>query len=332
MIRTIFKNKLLMMAIITVLVTGLILTTTFNDVEAKKSTHILTDESTLKIKQSTVTCTDQDGFCGEGKLRAKLHLISTGIEGNVITGNAKGVIQGSGWGWLISETSSSTKTELRNDGPLSYDYHTGTRILTMTGNLVDENSLGYSFDAIGDISAPKNDKAKIDFTIRLVNENGIVIDATGTGIIIDASSAGIKEGIKIKSNGDATCQTSTGGDCGTGLLKSKVRLLEQETNGDSSTGIGKIKTTMSSTDGWDFELELRSKSLSYQYDELGNVISIQGDAKDSNGNTWQLEMNVNSVDLVEKTGDCSLRYSNLDGTVIEQPSAPCGVVLVPIDR
>ncbi len=297
------------------------------------SAFIQPNSSARIIMQTGIAvCTDQGESCGEGKLHGKFRLTSTGIQGNVVTGNAQGVIQGSGWGWLVSETFSSTKTELRNDGPLSYDYHTGTRILTMTGNLVDENGLGYSFDAIGDISAPKNDKAKIDFTIQLVNENGIVIDATGAGIIIDATSAGIKEGIKIKSNGDATCQTSTSGDCGTGLLKSKVRLLEQETNGDFSIGIGKIKTTMSITDGWDFELELRSKSLSYQYDELGNVISIQGNAKDSNGSTWQLEMNVNSVDLVDKTGDCSLRYSNLDGTVIEQPSAPCGVVLVPIGR
>lgn len=287
--------------------------------------------SRITMQTGIAVCTDQGDPCGEGKLRGKFRLISTGIQDNVVTGNAQGVIQGSGWGWLVSESSSSTKAELRNDGPLLYDYHTGTRILTMTGNLVDENDLGYSFDAIGNISASKNDKAKIDFTIQLVNENGIVIDATGAGIIIDATSAGIKEGIKIKSNGDATCQTSTGENCGVGILKSKVRLLEQETSGDSSSGIGKIKTTMSVTDGWDFELELRSKSLSYQYDELGNVISIQGNAKDSNGSIWQLEMNVNSVDLVEKSGDCSLRYSN-DNAVIVQPSAPCGVVLLPVGR
>jgi len=290
---------------------------------------VIQPDSSSRITMQTgiAVCTDQGEPCGEGKLRGKFHLISTGIQGNVVTGNAQGVIQGSGWGWLVSESSSSTKTELRNDGLLSYDYHTGTRILTMTGNLVDENDLGYSFDAIGNISALKNDKAKIDFTIQLVDENGIVIDVTGAGIVIDATGAGIK----IKSNDDATCQTSTGGDCGTGLLKSKVRLLEQERNGDFSTGIGEIKTTMSVTDGWNFNLELRSKSLSYQYDELGNVISIQGNAKDSNGSTWQLEMNVNSVDIVEKSGDCSLRYSNANA-VIEQPSAPCGVVFVPIGR
>ena len=78
-------------------------------------------------------------------------------------------------------------------------------------------------------------------------------------------------------------------------------------------------------------MELRSKSLSYNYDEFGNVISIQGNVKDSNGSTWQLEMKVNSVDLTEKSGDCSLRYNNANA-VIEQPSAPCGMVLLPVDR
>lgn len=187
-------KSILVVSLIAVLLVGIIsFDDTFAEPSVSKNKHqeiiVWSDEVTgineseIKIKQGTVVCTDQGEPCGEGEMRAKFHLVSTGIQGNIITGNAQGVIQGSSWGWLVSETSSSTDTELKNNGPLSFDYHNEDRLLTMSGNLVDENGLDYSFDAIGNISESKNGKAKIDIAIQLVSENGIVADIFGFGVV-----------------------------------------------------------------------------------------------------------------------------------------------------
>jgi len=123
---------------------------------------------------------------------------------------------------------------------------------------------------------------------------------------------------KIKFIGPGTCQIATGVECGAGLLKSMVRLQIQEATENPSTGIGSIRTIMSITDGWDFEDEFRSKSLLFAYDKIANTISISGDAKSSNGSTFQLDMNIVSIDLEQKKGDCSLTYTHTSGVTITQ--------------
>ena len=119
---------------------------------------------------------------------------------------------------------------------------------------------------------------------------------------------------RITSIGPASCETPTDGDCGQGLLKSKVQLLGQEINGDFSTGIGKIKMVLNIHQMGG--LELSSKSLSYTYDAVGNVISISGHVKASNGSIWQMSMIVNDIVVAENTGNCETTLTAPSGSII----------------
>ena len=268
------------------------------------------------------TCETTEGeSCGVGTAKAQFRLLIKDVEDGFSTGVAQGVIS-------IHGTADDNRKIVRTFDNLSFEYDSNGRFLSIAGN---DNE--WRIDAVGTVGEFKNGKAKIDIDLNIVNPAGVIFFVESLKGIVTLDPAEAYNKIKIVSKGPATCETPIGADCGSGLLKSKVQLLEQETTGDFSTGIGEIRTTMNiiAEGVRDIELEFRSKSLSYQYDGLGNVISIQGSVKASNGSTWQLEMNVK--DLGGQEGEeCSLRYSNSNGAVIEQPSSSCSVVLLPVDR
>ena len=58
-------------------------------------------------------------------------------------------------------------------------------LLSMSGYFTDNKNKPYEFDAVGDVGEFEKKKvAPIDLTVKLVRENGIVIDFTSAGIII----------------------------------------------------------------------------------------------------------------------------------------------------
>ena len=153
----------------------------FNDAQAKKPQEIFQvgEESTIQINKGTGICTSQEESCEVDKVKARFHLLTTEADEDESRGIAQGEIILAGN--ITSEP--VTGITLRNMGPLSYHYDAFGRVLTMTGNFMDQNNNIYDYDAHGNLLTGKNDKAKINLSIQLVGDNGIVIDVTGAGIM-----------------------------------------------------------------------------------------------------------------------------------------------------
>ena len=154
----------------------------FDNAEAKKTQGPIFqvgEENTIKTKKGTATCTNPEESCEVKKVKARFRLLTTEANENTATDVAQGEIILTGN--IVSDP--GTGITLRNQGPLSYEYDVLNRILIMSGNFIDQNNNIYDYDAVGNIAEPKNSKAKIDLTMQLVGDNGIVIDATSAGIV-----------------------------------------------------------------------------------------------------------------------------------------------------
>ena len=151
----------------------------FDDAEAKKTQGPIFKvggENIIKMNKGTATCTNQGESCEVKKVKAKFHLLTTEANDDTATGVARGEIR-------ILPDIDEQRLTLTNGGALSYEYDILGRILTMQGTFNDENNNIYEYDAVGNIVESKNSKIRIDLTMHLVGDNGIVIDATGFGII-----------------------------------------------------------------------------------------------------------------------------------------------------
>ena len=152
----------------------------FDDAEAKKSEGPIFKvggENIIKINKGTATCTNQEEPCEVKTLKTKFRLLTTEANDDTATGVARGEIR------IVAVDVNPMGKILRNQGPLSYTYDNNNRILIMSGTFIDQNNITYEYDAVGNIAEPKNSKAKIDLSIQLVGDNGIIIDATGAGFI-----------------------------------------------------------------------------------------------------------------------------------------------------
>ena len=150
----------------------------FDDAEAKKTQDLFQvgDENIIKIKKGTGTCVNQEELCEVDKVKARFHLLTTEADEDESRGIARGEIR-------ILPDIDEQRLTLRNQGSLSYTYDTSDRILIMSGTFIDQNNIIYDYDAAGNIVESKNGKVKIDLTIQLVGDNGIVIDVTGAGLM-----------------------------------------------------------------------------------------------------------------------------------------------------
>jgi len=164
-----------------VLVIGL----SFDDAEAKKTQGPIFKvggENIIKMKKGTATCTNQEESCEVKKVKARFHLLTTGDDEN---GNASGIARGE---IRILPDIDEQRLTLITVGVHSFTYDANGRIIIMSGIFIDQNNNSYEYDAVGNIAEPKNSKAKIDFTMQLVGDNGIVIDITGAGLISSDTS------------------------------------------------------------------------------------------------------------------------------------------------
>ena len=142
------------------------------------------DSATIKTQNGKAQCIQDAISCGEGKLRAKLSLITTNTEDGISTGNAQGVIQGSGWGWLVSEKGDTKNIELQNNGPLSFVYDSLNRELKMSGTFVDTDNNVYQYDALGVIADTEKNHTSINLTINLISPDGKTIQIPVKGGVV----------------------------------------------------------------------------------------------------------------------------------------------------
>ena len=151
----------------------------FDDAEAKKTLGPIFKvggENIIKMKKGTATCTNQEESCEVKKVKAKFRLLTTQANDDTATGIARGEIR-------ILPDIDEQRLILITVGVHSFTYDANGRIIIMSGIFIDQNNITYEYDAVGNIAEPKNSKAKIDFTMQLVGDNGIVIDVTGAGLI-----------------------------------------------------------------------------------------------------------------------------------------------------
>ena len=209
-----------------------------------------------------------------------------------------------------------------NQGPLTFEYDTMNRILSMQGIMTDQNGNLHSFIVIEDLDDEMFIQPLTSTETAFTIEFSIgTVSGDGDGIM------GIPwQDIVIKSKGDATCQTPSGSSCGEGDMKTKLTLGFDTSNG--STLVGPAKASI------DLEIEssktkLKTTSLAYQYDELGNVVAITGTLVGPNGNIWQIDMVIEEVDLISEVGNCNTELTAPDESIIISDTM-CGVILAPI--
>lgn len=97
----------------------------------------------------------------------------------------------------------------------------------------------------------------------------------------------------LASKGPVTCTTFEDESCGDGKSKSKFRMLVQNVDKDTISGIakGKIEVKFAGDDAP--RAVFQSKNLKFEItalDGIPNQMSLTGNVKDQNGNTWNLDL------------------------------------------
>jgi len=143
------------------------------------------DRSIIKVK-GLATCDDSGEDCGQGQANGKFRLLATDEEGTLTKGVAKGTL------CILPDIDEQRCIfQMKNIGPIGYQYDSLERIIAMRGSFVDQNTgVLYDYDAVGNIADFNKKKGDIDLSMKFEGTTGIVIDVTGAGIVIDVTGAG----------------------------------------------------------------------------------------------------------------------------------------------
>ena len=151
------------------------------------ATHFRGVEASAKISikgKGSAECKDPSGASSlEGKMKSKFVLKVQNVVGDTATGIAKGKIQVK----FLAPTGVSDNciaAAAFKSKSLQFEMNLFDDGLHLTGIVKDQNGNPWSLDVIGDnVVQQKKGKFTIDLTMKLVAENGIVIDHTSEGVL-----------------------------------------------------------------------------------------------------------------------------------------------------
>jgi len=93
-----------------------------------------------------------------------------------------------------------------------------------------------------------------------------------------------------------SCETSIGNPCGDGRLKSQIKLSTKYL-GDIETGVGKANLSFKGSSGViaGASSQFIGNDLTYQFDTVGNTLTIEGFVTDKNDNNWNLDILIENI-------------------------------------
>ena len=274
----------------------------------------------IKTNAGNFTCVTLDGdLCGVGTSKAKFQLLVTEVDETL--GISIGVARG------IVEIESQEKILLKNQGPLSFIYNSEDNELTTTGAFAHSDGLKFQYDAVGNV-IEKNGKTKIKYDAFTLTDQdtGNVISVEGLmGTLSVVTEDDPDRKFKVKFNGPATCNGSSGEDCGIAKVKGGMILefgaVQPGTSKTYLQGKANINLNIHQMGG----LELKGDPGKHLFKFNREEMIMSGPLSASNGSTWEFEMNISNIDLEGKTGDCSSTLTSPEGTMIAQPLTECGL-------
>jgi len=150
-------------------------------------------EIKIKTKKATAECTEASGeSCGEGKMKSKFRLLVQNVDGDTVTGIAKGKIQVK----IVSDPGTGVIKDQFRSNNLQFEMNTlhgSDSQLRLTGIVKDKNGNNWDLVVTGGNITPNDDGTFIiDLNIELTGEDGRVVCGAnhGNSIVIDHTSEG----------------------------------------------------------------------------------------------------------------------------------------------